>query len=302
MGRIADLGWSATGRVVSVAPVGDLPEGRVVDLPGRGSTYVVDTGPVLSPAGVEQPALFLLHALACTGLLTWYPHLAALRQRYRVVTLDQRWHGQGIRSRRFRLEDCADDATALADVLGIETFVPVGYSMGSLVAQLAWHRHPERVAGAVMCASTDSFIIGHSDPTPVRLLRNRVVHATTGRLRPPRPVLALAGFPDDNRWALDQFRRTSANEITGAAAVISRFDSTSWIGGMNVPAAVVVTANDRAIPPSRQRRLARHIPHAAMYEIDAGHAACVMQADRFRPALLAACASVAARIAAPGRH
>lgn len=292
MGRLAEFGWSATRRVVSVAPARDLPEGRLVRLAGRGSTYVIDSGP-----DDERPVLFLLHALACTGLLTWYPHLAALRRRYRVVTFDQRWHGQGIRSPRFTLEDCADDVVAVADALGVGRFVCAGYSMGSLVTQLAWHRHPERVQGAVMCASTASFIIGRRDPVAVRAVRDRLARSAVRRRRPPRLVDERSvAFADDNRWAVDQFRRTSGAEITAAAAAISRFDSTPWIGRMDVPAAVVVTARDRAVPPSRQRALARRIPHAAVYDVDAGHAAVVLSADRFRPALLAACASVTARL------
>ena len=67
----------------------------MLELPGRGgTTYVTDT-PGPSP---DSPTLVLLHALGCTGLLTWYPTIEAFSRRYRVVTLDQRWHGQGIQS------------------------------------------------------------------------------------------------------------------------------------------------------------------------------------------------------------
>src|SRR5262245_8501907 len=120
MSRVTEAGWQLTGRIVSVAPVpADLPTPALVHLPGRGRTAVVDTGaPPSSDGSAERPTLILLHALACTGLLTWYPSLGALSQRYRVITFDQRWHGQGIRSPHFTLEDCADDAVAVADALG----------------------------------------------------------------------------------------------------------------------------------------------------------------------------------------
>jgi len=70
---------------------------------------------------------------------------------------------------------------------------------------------------------------------------------------------------------------------------------------MDVPAAVVVTARDRLIPAERQRLLARSLPDATVYEVDSGHAGCVLAATRFTPALLAACASVAVRSAARAR-
>ena len=60
-----------------------------------------------------SPALVLLHGLACTALLNWYPALPALTSRYRVIGFDQRWHGKGIQSNTFSLEECADDLPAL---------------------------------------------------------------------------------------------------------------------------------------------------------------------------------------------
>jgi 3-oxoadipate enol-lactonase len=85
-------------RLVKIPPVGEIPPGRLVHLPGRGTTFVVD---VPGPKGA--PTLLLLHALACTAYLSWYPVMAELSQQYRLVSFDQRWHGRGIRSPRFRL-------------------------------------------------------------------------------------------------------------------------------------------------------------------------------------------------------
>lgn len=83
-----------------------------------------------------------LHAVGCTGMLTWFPAVGALRERDRVVTFDQRWHGRGIVSEHFSLCECADDVAVVAAripgatadeaacghagcVLGAEDFVPV---------------------------------------------------------------------------------------------------------------------------------------------------------------------------------
>jgi pimeloyl-ACP methyl ester carboxylesterase len=306
VGRVAELGWRATARLVSIPPADDIPDGELLDLPGRGQTYVIDTGPVETARGnsVQPPPLFLLHALACTGLLTWYPALRELRQHYRVVLFDQRWHGQGIHSPRFTLEDCADDAAAVADALGIGRFVAVGYSMGSLVAQLTWRRHPQRLAGAVLCASTTRFTGSRNDPAALRVVSAGLAAAAAKRRgavvrgvreQPPR---CDHNRRDHNRWAFAQFRSTPGSGVAGAAAAISRFDSSAWIGGMDVPTAVVVTGRDRLISPARQHALARLIPNSAVYEVDAGHASCVLRAERFTPAVRSACASVAARAAA----
>ena len=110
----------AVNHVLKPYPARDLPSGRKVELPGRGLTYVTDSGPR------EAPTVILLHSVLTTGLLCWYPTVPALNERYRVVTLDHRWHGRGINSPGFDLEDCADDVVALADVLGIERWLLFG--------------------------------------------------------------------------------------------------------------------------------------------------------------------------------
>ena len=130
-------------------PFARIPQGRTVDLPGRGSTYVTDT-PGPSP---DSPAIVLLHALGCTGLLTWFPAIEPLSRRFRVITLDLRWHGQGIHSEEFSLADCADDVGALIDLLELEEVLVAGYSMGSIVAQRVWRQHGPRIRGLILCAT-----------------------------------------------------------------------------------------------------------------------------------------------------
>jgi 3-oxoadipate enol-lactonase len=291
--RWGGVGLAAAGRLVRMPAVPDIPAGRMVELPGRGHTYVVDTGPVPSARGGEAPTIMLLHALACTGLLTWYPCLDALRRRYRVVVFDQRSHGQGIRGGPFVLEDCADDVAAVADALAIDTFVCAGYSMGTLVSQVAWHRHPDRVTGLVLCAGTTHFAASPRRADTVRRVGTRIA-ATAARQQ--RLAIAALDQTADDRWAWRQFRATSGREVTAVGTVLAQFDSRPWIGEVNVPSAVVVTTKDHLVPPARQRELARAIPGATVYDVEAGHAACVLGAEKFRPALLAAAASVTGRI------
>src|SRR4029453_14365484 len=79
------------------------------------------------------PTLLLLHGVTLTAVLNWSGILQTLGRRYRILLLDQRGHGEATSSGAFRLEDCADDAAAVAGKLGVERLVVVGYSMGGLV-------------------------------------------------------------------------------------------------------------------------------------------------------------------------
>lgn len=287
-------------KLPEVAAPRELPEGRTVELPGRGSTYVLDTGPG------DGPTFLMLHSVACTGMLTWYPSLEVMRWFGRVVIFDQRWHGSGITSPRFLLEDCADDAAALADVLGIDTFIPVGFSMGSLIAQLAWRQHRDRVDGLVLCAGAATF----AEAAPMRV--GTAVFAALLETLTPRPARSAAGvpagagaagtpMPHPYRWVFGEFQATSKSAILRALAEIVRFDSRSWITEIDVPTSVVVPAKDKFIPPRHQHWLAGQIPDAHVITVDAGHACCTLGHQTFTPGLHSAVDSVLIRAGRRGR-
>ena len=276
-----------------------VPEGRVVDLPGRGSTFVTVT-----PGPPGAPTLLLLHAVGCTGLLTWFPAIPELAKRYEVVTFDQRWHGQGIMSEEFSLHDCADDVAALIEALGLEDVILGGYSMGSIIAQRTWRQHPELVSGLVLGATTDRF---RSSPHEMVFFEAMAMSMAALRgLSRSRTAMAAAragarmldiDHPEDlHDWALAEFRSTSPWAVAQALAALGRHHSTPWLRRIDVPTAVVVMKRDHVIPPERQRALALRIPGATMHEADTGHAGCVLSAEAFVPVLAEAYASVAARL------
>jgi 3-oxoadipate enol-lactonase len=278
-------------------PWAQIPEGQMLELPGRGSTYVTDTpGP-----RADSPAIVLLHALGCTGLLTWYPSVRPLAQRFRVITLDQRWHGRGIQSEKFSLYDCADDVAALLDVLGIEQAILAGYSMGSITAQRVWRQHPDRTAGLVLCATTDRF---RSTPSErlfhagmeIAMLGTRQVSRSRTAVRSARVFAEALDMDSDlHDWAMREFRSTSPWAVGQAVAALGRHHSRPWLSRIDVPTAVVVTNEDRVIPRRRQLEVARRIPGATLHDIDAGHACCLMESETFVPELVEAVATVYAR-------
>src|SRR4051812_23104320 len=69
-----------------------LPPGRDVEIPGVGTTHVRDSG---GPPGA--PAVLLLHGWAVTADLNFFTVYPSLAEQYRVISLDHRGHGRGIR-------------------------------------------------------------------------------------------------------------------------------------------------------------------------------------------------------------
>ena len=271
------------------------PRTRLTALPGRGVTRIWECA---GPPGA--PVLMLIHGVTFTAELNWSKTMAALGGHFRVVAMDLRGHGDGIGAgSRFRLEDCADDVAALAEVLGVGPFVAVGYSMGGMVAQLLSRRHAPLLSGLVLCATARN-VLG----SPAEKLTALALPAAAAaiRLNPfLQPMsaelfgMALLGPVDDPataRQARAQLRRTSLGTAISAVQAVCEFSSHSWIGEVSVPTAVLVTTRDRVVPVSRQLRLARAIPGATVHEVAADHAACVTAPGIFNPVLLQACWSV----------
>jgi 3-oxoadipate enol-lactonase len=274
------------------------PLTRLAELPGRGVTRVWECA---GPPGA--PTLMLIHGVTFTAELNWAKVFAPLSRHFHLIAIDLRGHGDGIRAgSRFRLEDCADDVAALAEALDISRFVAVGYSMGGMVAQLLYRRHASLLSGLVLCATARNVLGSPMEKLAALALPTAAVAIAWNPLLQPMSAeflgMTLLGSVDDPataRWARAQLRRTTLGTAISAVRAVSEFTSHSWIGEVDVPTAVVVTARDRIVPASRQMKLARAIPGASVHEVDADHAVCVTAPQLFTQALLQACWSVEAR-------
>ncbi len=291
---VGGLGAGAAVALPNLPLLEEPPAGRLVELPGRGETYVIDI-PAPYPGA---PTVVLLHGLACTAALNWASTFTALSETARVVAFDLRWHGQGIDAPEYSLEDCADDVVAVLDELRIPSAIVAGYSLGGVVAQLVGHRHPTRVEGLVLCSTASTFQgnLGERIFFPLwdRFMRAMLTrsHAHVQMVRRDRVGGDRAA---GTSWAMTEFRATSPWAMSHAMNAVGGFNSAPWIGEVRAPTAVVVTARDRAIPTRRQRQLAAELHDAAVYEAPGGHASVVLDAESWLPVFLDAVQDVAAR-------
>ncbi len=270
-----------------------------VEIAGHGVVRVRD-----HPGPEGAPVLLLLHGLGATGTLNWGRCYRPLSRHFRVLSLDHRGHGRGLRTRRFRLAQCADDAIAVTERLGIDRVIAVGYSMGGPIASLAWRRHPDRVAGLVLCATARHF----APRSLSRLARASLPFAAAATRLVPSLVhqqathrmLQSIEHPELRERVRDELLGHDPATIVQAAQAVTTFSSRDWIGEVDVPTAVVVTTRDELVPEPRQRKLAASIRGAEVFEVAGTHAACVASAD-FVPTLVRACQSVADRAGLRGQ-
>ncbi|WP_457147412.1 alpha/beta fold hydrolase [Mycobacterium sp. URHB0021] len=250
------------------------------------------------PAGAP---LMLLHGVGITADLNWSPAYAELCQRFRVVAPDLPGHGRGIRPwPTFSLEKCADHIVVLADWLGIDRFIACGYSMGSLVAQLIWRRHPDRVSALVLGATSRNFM---GSPTERLISSLSPAFAVAAKSNPLLRLLHADAFgtgylndidDESRRYVRAEMSLTSMSTVTAALVAVAAFTSHTWIGDVDVPVSVLVTTRDSVVPPGRQMKLAEAIPHATVVTVEGDHDVFVASPRLFTEKILEACQAVTA--------
>src|SRR4051794_13706539 len=271
-----------------------LPSGCVVHVPGRGEMFLRDSGG-------DGPAVLLLHGWMFSADLNWYRNYAALAGAgYRVLAVDHRGHGRGIRSPDpFSLRDCADDAAALLAPLQVPPALAVGYSMGGPIASLLTRDHPQWVSGLVLGATAMDW----SSPRMKAFWRTMAALRLVMGLAPEsiwRRGLKASGFPESaiTTWTAAELSRGNSVDIAEAGRELGRYDSSAWIAGLDAPSAVIVTTKDTAVPPRKQRALAAAL-RAPAFEVRGDHSAVIAHAERFNEQLLAALDAVRDPRAAP---
>jgi len=273
-------------------PPHDMLPARTLNIPGTGELFLRDSGET-DPA---RPAVMLLHGWVVSADLNWHACYDPLtRAGYRVLAIDHRGHGRGLRTMTpFRLVDCAGDAAAAVRALGVAPAIFVGYSMGGTIAQLIARDHPDVVSGVVLSGTSQHF----QDPQAARAWK---LMGAVGLALSVAPRAAYrAGFrqakiPISPRsaWWLSELMRHSARDIAEAGRELGRFDSRPWLQTVSVPAASVITTRDRSVAPRRQRELAAAIG-AVVFEAAIDHLDVTERADLYNPALLQALGAVSA--------
>jgi 3-oxoadipate enol-lactonase len=273
-------------------PPKPTPPARTVAVPGRGEFFLRDTG----ESDPTRPTVMLLHGWMATADLNWLGAYDALSEAgYRVIAIDHRGHGRGLRQAEpFRLADCAADAAAVLRQLHAGPAVVVGYSMGGAIAQLVGRDHADVVTGLVLSGTAQHW----QDPATKRYWRMMGV-VGLGLSVAPRMLLGRAfrgqGIQDGPRtaWLLSELVRGSARDLAEGGRELGRFDSRPWLQQFPFPSAVVITTRDQAVGQRKQRELAAALS-ADVFEAPIDHLEVSTRTDLYNPPLLDAIAAVRA--------
>jgi 3-oxoadipate enol-lactonase len=261
--------------------------------------FVRDSGPETARRGT----LLLLHGWMFGADLNWITCYGPLQEAgYRVIAVDHRGHGRGIRSLEpFRLADCADDCAGLLGVLDTGPVTVVGYSMGGAVTQLLAARHPECVNSIVLCATTDQWKDNRRMRLTWKTMSALEFAMTHFNRRLWVRLLRRQGLTAGNEitdWILTELLRNDPAAIAEAGREMSRYDARPWLKDVTVPAAVICPRQDELVPPRFQRQLAADLPDGRLYELEGHHVVVSQDAARYMRVLLQALEDLEERRAA----
>ncbi|HVM10738.1 MAG TPA: alpha/beta fold hydrolase [Acidimicrobiales bacterium] len=273
-------------------PPANLPPARLLPLPGRGEMFLRDA-PAATPAAASNPPIALLHGWTASADLNWLRVYDTIPTLGRMIAVDHRGHGRGIRTeQRFTLQDAADDVAATLIALDAAPAILVGYSMGGPIALLTWLRHPEVVHGLVLEATALEWRAKRSERFTWRFM---AVLEFLLRLGRPRGMIerALRDMVEQSPdleplvpWLKGEMRRGDPEALADAGRALGEYDFRPHASKVDVPTAVVVTTKDRLVRPRKQRRLAHAIPGAKTFDLHGDHDAALVLGREF-PAVTA---------------
>jgi 3-oxoadipate enol-lactonase len=201
------------------------------------------------------PALLLVPGLGADTRL-FGGVTGPLATRYQVIVFDPRGAGQSDKPPGpYTIEQMANDAVGLLDLLGIDRAVVVGYSMGGRIALSLVLDHPTRVRRLVLAATSAS-------TQPPRVFSRRWLALE---------VLSRLPTPGDRqpRWAWECQRRASA-----------AYDATARLGEIAVPTLILHGRRDHMTPIARAHEMHHAIHGSTLIEVPGGHISLVTRQRR----------------------
>ena len=230
--------------------------------------------------GTSRPIIFI-NSLG-TDFRIWDDVVARLAGEMPMLVYDKRGHGLsdlggGVRS----IDDHVDDLSALIDHFGFDRVVLFGLSVGGLIAQRLYTRHPKCVEALIL--SDTAHKIGTAESWNARIAtveRDGIEAIADGIMKV---------------WFTPDFHTTHAADLAGCRNMLTRQALPGYIGTcmavrdadftdsarrIAVPTLCMVGDQDGSTPPDLVRSLADMIPGARFEVIrNAGHIPCIEQPD-----------------------
>ncbi len=197
---------------------------------------------------------------------------------YRLIRFDKRGHGlSSCPPAPYSMEELVEDTEQFLDLIGVESCIFVGLSMGGMIGQMLASRQPQRVKALVL--SNTGAKMGEAS-----MWQDRITRIREGGIESlADPIMERwfsKGFLETAECAAwrNMLTRTPVEGYIGCCAAIAGTDLTETTSRLRLPVLGIGGADDLASPPSLVRATTELVPGSRYVEIpDAGHLPCVEQ-------------------------
>ena len=206
--------------------------------------------------GADRPALLFGHAQILSRA-QYAPQVEAFADRYRVIVLDFRGHGESpVSPAPYRMEDLAQDAVAVLDAEGMERAHYLGSSLGGMVGFALALEHAPRLASVTFLATQGVLPAANGE----RIRRTAARLAALGDSMAPAAEEIMARYTTE-AWRVKNpesharlIEIASANPLAGyehSGGAITAMDYDGRVGEIDTPTLVVAGEHDVPTPPER---------------------------------------------------
>jgi 3-oxoadipate enol-lactonase len=219
----------------------------------------------------------------------WYPLIAALAAKHRVISFDNRGTGDSDTTRRVTVQQMAQDALAVMDAAGVDRAHVHGVSMGGVIALELAMQQPSRVRSLVLgCTGILSpekprfpaiLRLLYYVPALLRWLRARDRGDGYGSIAKAENVAA-------DRAILAADRSTIRGRAAQAGAIARYRTTLEAVARLQMPALILHGDEDKTVPHAYGVELASTLPHARLVTIEGASHNYVVAAPEKSAAIL----------------
>ncbi len=227
------------------------------------------------------------------------PAIDPLGDIFKLIFYDHRGEGRSGRPplNAITLEQLADDANSLREILGYKKVGVIGHSFGGSVALHYAIRHPKKISYLILINASPAFDyweevmenIMQKDLTPeMRETLNAPVDPTIEGFREQFKITAPLYFYNYNsemeKKVTEVLNKMIFNPETATLneILLPKYDVSSLLSKIKISTLILAGKNDNVTPPSQAQRIYNSIPNSELHIFEkSGHYPFYEETDEF---------------------